>query len=1439
MGIKKLKVFFVLLLFVVSFSIKSQVYINEFQASNSVTIQDEFNEYDDWVEIYNAGTEPINLATYYLTDDILIPNKWKISSVNSALTTILPDSFIVFWCDNDILQGINHIGFKLSSGGEQLALFSPSLQLIDSISFLSQVSDISYGRTTDGSSTWSYFPSSTPNTSNISTAFSGFVTENPVFSITGGFYASSQILTISHNSGVLRYTTDGSDVDTSSDIYSSSINIDTTMVVRAKLYVDGLIEGKTTTHSYFINESFDTRGLPVVSISTKPDNLWDSQTGIYVQHFHPTWEYPIHVEMFENDGTLAFSENAGIKILGLNSWQLPQKMLGIYFRSQYNANPINYKLFPDRQRNYFKSFTLRASGSDWSHTLFSDGLQQKLLEKTMGLDIQGFRPCVVYFNGKYMGIHNIRDKMNDDYFAEYYRVNEIDLIENHGSVEAGDTIDYMNMFNYFSSTNFASTFNYNHAKEVIDIESCMNYYIGTCFLANTSWGHNMLRWKPKIENQKWKWLNVDLDRGFRLYRLDMLSLLTEWSSGNYNPYWGTLHLRRLLENDEFEKMFLSKFSDYIYVNFNEQYLLPLIDSFKSSIEAEMPRHIARWQGTTSSYGNAISSVSAWNSEVNTLKKFAKHRADTVLFRLNEFFSLNGISPMLLNIENSEAGKILMNNIVIPKETWSGYYLNDFSITLKAIPNDGYIFVKWEGVDSGNATSSEITFTITDSLNITAIFEIDTNSITDIVINEINYDYTLVKNVGDWIELYNNGSQVADLSNWYFKDKNDSNIFTFPENTILNNDSYLIICSDKFGFQQIYEDEMQLIGNFSFGLSNTGDDVRLYDSNGLLKDYVSYTIVPTWPNISDNKDLSIELKNPDLDNNVGTNWIATFDSLGTPSEINSSMENQMYDIPNQAVMSGSYFADINLNNYLYLPNNNYNDVNWTVTGNSNINVSIQNNIAHLTYFDWSGTENLVFTVTIDGAIYSDTAMFLSGTLINNDIFCDAHFTMSNSPYFLQRTLIIEAACSLTVDAGVDIFVNENSSIIVKGNIKMNGTDLRNINISAFKNHWGVIFLNNAKDSCIFEYVSISDATYGLDYVLQNAAISANHSSLIINHLKFKNNLRCVYSLYSNLSVRNSIFYENNFGEKVNSQFSVSSVEHSIFYNTVGDNDAVDFDAVNVGNISYNKIYGGDDDGIDIGQSLGIACNGVVINNNIVKDIADKAISIGEGSKDIYINNNLLINSSTGIAVKDSSNIFSDHNTISNNKNNITCYEKNLGFGGGIAEVSNSILSFPIENSFIVDSVSAIYFTYTLSTEEVILGEGNIYGDPQFVDLENVDYHLKENSPCIDAGNPNFTLNLDSSITDVGAFQFGEVENIVQVNNSVFKIFSNPVKDFLNIEIQNSVISNLYIFDANGKLLLSNKYNKSNISINVSTLSSGIYQLKFFVNTKGYVTKFVKN
>ena len=202
-------------------AVSGQIVINEFSAANATIVADpDYHDYSDWIELYNAGSEDQNLKDFYITDNLGDPVKWQIE-----FDTIIPaGAFMLIWTD-----GLNtglHANFKLSALGEEIGLFSPAHEILDTLTFSQQKTDISLGRVPDGGEKWGYFLQPTPGASNSTIAYLDYCSLIPEFSKRGGFYSSPfQVELSSPQGGVIRFTIDGSEPEESSPIYTSAIMV--------------------------------------------------------------------------------------------------------------------------------------------------------------------------------------------------------------------------------------------------------------------------------------------------------------------------------------------------------------------------------------------------------------------------------------------------------------------------------------------------------------------------------------------------------------------------------------------------------------------------------------------------------------------------------------------------------------------------------------------------------------------------------------------------------------------------------------------------------------------------------------------------------------------------------------------------------------------------------------------------------------------------------------------------------------------------------------------------------------------------------------------------------------------------------------------------------------------------------------------------------------
>ncbi|HEY6913616.1 MAG TPA: T9SS type A sorting domain-containing protein, partial [Paludibacter sp.] len=102
--------------------------------------------------------------------------------------------------------------------------------------------------------------------------------------------------------------------------------------------------------------------------------------------------------------------------------------------------------------------------------------------------------------------------------------------------------------------------------------------------------------------------------------------------------------------------------------------------------------------------------------------------------------------------------------------------------------------------------------------------------------------------------------------------------------------YVVIAEDLSAFQAVCPEVSNVVGSTGFGLSGSGEYVRIYDNLGMLVDSVNYSNVAPWPLNAGGTGATLELKNPSFDNTDGNNWYADQTKTGSPGAMNSFMLN---------------------------------------------------------------------------------------------------------------------------------------------------------------------------------------------------------------------------------------------------------------------------------------------------------------------------------------------------------------------------------------------------------------------------------------------------------------------------------------------------------------------------------------------------------------------
>ena len=800
----------------------------------------------------------------------------------------------------DFLQfpTVSHTNFKIRSNGEPLFLTNSSGDLIDRIEGEQIPTDFSWGREPDGGEAWKIFPTPTPGASNLTEGFETFTGAVAIEPAAGFHRDGTEVQMSAAGPGTrIYYTLDGAEPaeSVSMSLYTEPISVDSTTVVKARAYAPGILPGPVTTRTYLVGRDFE---LPVMSLSTHPDHFFDDKIGIYVKGTNGTyerkrynanygedWERPVHVEFFEADGTLGFSIDAGVKIIGLAGRTYPRKGMALFARSEYGYSEINYRVFPDLPIEEFTALVLRNSGRDLvdHSTLFRDELCQALVGD-LDVDLMAYRPVIVYINGAYWGIHNLREKQNEEYLAAHQGVDpdEVDILElYHGSpppiVIEGDAEHYNAMIDFMSANDLSQQDHFDYVATQMYMDHFVAYIAAEIYLGNIDWlGNNMKFWRPRTPDGKWRWMLFDIDWGLGRasggVRHNTLEMATDPTGPGRYPAWTTFLIRQLFKNQSFVEAYANRSADQMNSIFLPDRVAQTVEEMKSVLEPELAHHFARWGGD----------LENWNRNLREQALYAVERPPHLRQFIMEKFGISATAEVELNIDPPGAGTIMLNTLDIAAFPWSGTYFQGVPIQVTALPNPGYRFEGWSGTISPNLASTAID--LEGDISLTARFVADNQYLNRIVINEINYNSPDDLDVEDWVELYNGYEVPVDVSGWVFNDGEDRRPYIIPGRTIIAPGGYLVLCRDTFQFRQAFPQVENYIGNFGFGLSRGGELIRLYNASGALVDSLSYDDESPWPQETDGEGSTLSLLSPRLDNSLPESW-GTSVIDGTPGKAN--------------------------------------------------------------------------------------------------------------------------------------------------------------------------------------------------------------------------------------------------------------------------------------------------------------------------------------------------------------------------------------------------------------------------------------------------------------------------------------------------------------------------------------------------------------------------
>ena len=665
---------------------------------------------------HNMGNGPINFDT----------------TAESAVTFDVEETIHSFPLSSSAFQaGENIIAVEVHQASDPLADMRFNLELIlsnlgdstliDSVTYPQQVTDVSYGRSPTNPDLWVQFAESTPGATNDGPLVTDLRTEGESVTISpkGGLLPGATMVTLTGTQDPIHYTLNGSEPTTSSLLYTAPFTINSRTVVRARSFPAGKVPGPISTRTYFIGENFS--GLPYLSMVAEHETLFGDRIGIDTNTHEPRagrWpavykgkDAPGHLEFFPTDGSEGFAVNGGFRIGGENNWASHrQRAFNFALRGRYGDSSIDYDLFPGSRITNFTALTIREGGDDWGKAHLTDAIFDTIVRNRMEVETNKYRPSLLFINGEYWGLYNIRDRWDDHWFFQHYGTNdgEYDRLSYSRSapspvtVEHGSSEEWDELLSYLDRNDVSDPNVWSEIEDRIEVDSFIDYIVCEVYGRNSSWAGNREHWKDGRPGSKWRWFIPDMDRTFG-------------NSGNSRILGAMLRgdhlLLRVRRNPTFVARLAQRFAAHRASSLRANRIIDIINQFSSVIEPHIQRQYDRWSAP---------SQPDFQLALSTMRDTAQNNSDLLLAEVQENFALEAPVNLTLAV-NMGSAQFRLAGVTLDTDTLQIF--PSLLTELEIIPAPGFRFVRWNGADGDSRTS----FNLFEDTTITALLEPDSST----------------------------------------------------------------------------------------------------------------------------------------------------------------------------------------------------------------------------------------------------------------------------------------------------------------------------------------------------------------------------------------------------------------------------------------------------------------------------------------------------------------------------------------------------------------------------------------------------------------------------------------------------------------------------------------------------------------------------------------
>ncbi len=472
----------------------------------------------------------------------------------------------------------------------------------------------------------------------------------------------------------------------------------TTFTLVKITYRDSIGQNRNFIGSYIVNQDVK---LPVISLYVNSSEFFP-ETGIYVgrmiapdtlggriQTVGAAWKKkPItaYAQFFFN-GRLNEELELDLKTYGGMTLGWKEKSLQLSARETlHGQDKIQIKAFPSLPSREYQHLVLRTSGNDQNKTRIKDLSLSKVAEE-INLDTKASRQIIVYINGIYWGIHNLREKVNSDYFQYNYGWEKDSFVHLQGS--GFKNIQYKSLVDYARQNYQNDDFN-QRMRDSIDVENFFNFNIFQTYIGNPDYRGNVRFYKHT--EGKWKWVVYDLDLAAnnsfhsRNFIKDRTNPDREYW---YNPPYAVDLLKYILKDTTFRNQFILQYTYLIASKLSTQNFTDYIEQSSTTIEPEIERHFQRREWL---YKETSASR---NKKINGLIEFFEKRPSSAIAHLQELFKLGATSRFTFSQNIKTFNSLTINNSHVHSNHIEGEFFHDLPFELTVLEKDHrYEFIGW-------------------------------------------------------------------------------------------------------------------------------------------------------------------------------------------------------------------------------------------------------------------------------------------------------------------------------------------------------------------------------------------------------------------------------------------------------------------------------------------------------------------------------------------------------------------------------------------------------------------------------------------------------------------------------------------------------------------------------------------------------------------------